>query len=284
MASNKDNKIGLFDSGLGGLTILKAVAKDLPQYDYVFFGDTEHLPLGDKTEEEIYNYTKAGVEELFRRGCSLVIIACNTASAETLRRLQDTFLAAEYPEHRVLGVIIPTIEELTLSLPEQTGQVGGSTKALLLATKRTVESRKYEKELEKHGSNIILHSVATPELVPLIEAGKLEEAIGIAVAVIKEQIGKVGEINTVVLGCTHYTKLKDALRQHFSGRASLGRPSTLNILSQDEIIPRKLALYLENHPEIESHLSRNSTRSIHFSSHRPDYDQTASELLGGVMI
>ncbi|OGG42035.1 glutamate racemase [Candidatus Kaiserbacteria bacterium RIFCSPHIGHO2_01_FULL_46_22] len=267
MNGSNDGKIGLFDSGLGGLTILKAVAKDLPLYDYVFFGDTEHLPLGDKTEEEIYSYTKAGVEELFRRDCSLVIIACNTASAETLRRLQDTFLATEYPERRILGVIIPTIEELIDS---------GAKSALLLATKRTIESSKYEKELEKSGSNITLHSVATPELVPMIEEGKLDEAAEAAVAIIKVQIERVGEIDTIVLGCTHYTKLKDALRRAYGVAPT--------ILSQDEIIPHKLTSYLDNHPEIESYLSRNSTRSIHLSSHRPDYDQIAAELLGGVMM
>lgn len=262
-----DYKIGLFDSGLGGLTILKAVTKALPQYDYVFFGDTAHLPLGDKTEEEIFEYTKAGVEELFERDCALVIIACNTASAETMRRLQDTFLPQKYPDRRILGVIIPTVEELIESK---------SKKALLLATKRTVESGKYGRELLKYGSDIELHSVATPELVPLIESGKSTEASTAAIKIIEEQLTGVGEIDTVILGCTHYAKFKDDLRRAFG--------AALKILSQDEIIPHKLALYLENHPEIESRLSRDSTRSIHLSVHRPDYDQIAADLLGGIIV
>lgn len=257
------SKIGVFDSGLGGLTILKAISAALPQYDYCFFGDTAHLPLGDKTEEEIYGYTKAGVEELLRRDCALVIVACNTASAETLRRLQDTFLAEEYPDRRVLGVIIPTIEELIES---------GSKNALLLATKRTVESRKYEKELEKFGSTIKLSSVATPELVPLIEAGKAEEAVETALKTLRE---RMGEIDTVILGCTHYTKLKDNLRRE------LGE---IKVLSQDEVIPHKLALYLDNHPEMASRLTKTSTRSIKLSQHRQDYDQIAAELLGGIVV
>lgn len=265
------SKIGLFDSGLGGLTILKAVTAKLPDYDYVFYGDTEHLPLGDKTEEEIYSYTKAGVEELFKRGCTLVIIACNTASAETLRRLQDTFLAEEYPDRRILGVIIPTIEELIDS--EASG-------ALLIATKRTVESKKYERELEKHGSDIRLRSVATSKLVPLIEAGKPAEATEAAVQIIKEQMEKTRGIDTIILGCTHYAKIKDALRASFTNTQG-SRPI---ILSQDEIIPNKLATYLKNHPEIESRLSKGRTRTIHLSAHRPDYDQITSELLGGVMV
>ncbi|OGG86010.1 glutamate racemase [Candidatus Kaiserbacteria bacterium RIFOXYB1_FULL_46_14] len=274
-----DYKIGLFDSGLGGLTILKAVTKALPQYDYVFFGDTAHLPLGDKTEEEIFEYTRAGVEELFERDCALVIIACNTASAETMRRLQDTFLPQKYPDRRILGVIIPTVEELIESK---------SKKALLLATKRTVESGKYGRELLKYGSDIELHSVATPELVPLIESGKSAEAANLAIKIIEDQLNGIGEIDTVILGCTHYAKFKDDLRRAFPSampaQAGQTTSATLKILSQDEIIPHKLALYLLNHPEIESRLSRDSTRSIHLSVHRPDYDQIAADLLGGIIV
>lgn len=273
------DKIGLFDSGLGGLTILKAVAAKLPLYDYVFYGDTEHLPLGDKTEEEIFSYTKAGVEALFERGCTLVIIACNTAAAETMRRLQDTFLPEKYPDRRILGVIIPTVEELMAS---------GSKKALLIATKRTVESGKYERELTKYGSDIQLLSIATPELVPLIESGKSEEAATLAKEIIEREINRAGEIDTVILGCTHYAKIKDDLRRHWGGGFAAAPTSTLNpklsFLSQDEIIPEKLAQYLNNHPEIESRLSRSSTRTIHLSAHRPDYDHIVSDLLGGVMM
>ena len=105
-------KIGFFDSGLGGLTILKAVTQALPSYDYEYFGDTAHVPYGNKSEEEIYELTKAGVEHLFEQECALVIIACNTASAETLRKLQDTFLKEEYPDRNILGVIIPMVEEV----------------------------------------------------------------------------------------------------------------------------------------------------------------------------
>jgi glutamate racemase len=105
-------KIGFFDSGLGGLTILKAVVKELPQYDYVYYGDTLHLPYGDKTEEEIFTLTKTGIEYLFEKGCVLVIVACNTASAETLRKLQDSWLLETYPDRKVLGVIVPTLERV----------------------------------------------------------------------------------------------------------------------------------------------------------------------------
>ncbi len=264
---HKEGKVGFFDSGLGGLTILKAVAKELPQYDYVFYGDTANLPLGDKTEEEIYELTKAGVEELFKKGCLLVIIACNTASAETLRRLQDGFLKEHYPDRRILGVVIPTVEALINS---------DSVGTLLIATKRTVESGKYDLEIQNRSSrDIKLYSVPTPGLVPLIESGDSSEALDKAIGIIKAKLSEY-QFDTVILGCTHYTKLKDGLRTHFG--------SSLHFLSQDEIIPKKLTDYLERHPEIKGELGQGSTRSIHLTLHRPDYDNTLRELLGGVMI
>lgn len=258
-------KIGFFDSGLGGITILKAVAKELPQYDYIFYGDTAHLPLGDKTEEEIFAYTKAGVEELFNEGVELVVIACNTASSETLRRLQDGFLKENYPDRRILGVVIPTVEELIDS---------GSESALLIATKRTVDSGKYALELQNRSPReISLKAVATSTLVPMIEGGEGEKALAEAIKTIE---AGVGEGDTVILGCTHYTKLKEGLRAHFGPK--------LKVLSQDEIIPKKLADYLERHPEIKEKLGQGGTRSIKLTLHRPDYNQAIQELLGGVMV
>lgn len=255
--------IGFFDSGLGGLLILKAVAKALPQYDYVYYGDTAHLPYGDKTEAEIYQYTKAALVELFERDCVLVVVACNTASAETLRKIQDSFLVTDYPDRKVLGVIIPTIEEVVMPHYK---------KALLLATKRTVESNKYQKELDKLGDTTQLLSVATPELVPFIELGEKEVAAESAIATIKQS--GVGEGDVVVLGCTHYCLLKDSLRAAFG--------SSLTIISQDEVIPKKLTTYLEHHPEVTSRLSNTGKRVIHLTQHRPDYDRLTAEFLGGV--
>lgn len=257
--------IGFFDSGLGGLLILKAVAKTLPQYDYGYYGDTANVPYGDKTEAEIYELTKAALIELFNRDCVLVIVACNTASSETLRKIQDTFLITEYPDRKVLGVIIPTIEEVTET---------NCSRAVLLATKRTVESNKYEKELQKLGDSIELISIATPELVPFIELGEKDIAAASAIATI-ERAG-VGEGDVVVLGCTHYCLLKDSLREHFG-------PS-LTIVSQDEVIPQKLSLYLEQHPEITSRLSNTGKRVIHLTQHRPDYDRLTAEFLGGAYL
>ena len=257
--------IGFFDSGLGGLLILKAVAKALPHYDYVYYGDTKNLPYGDKSEEEIYELTRTAMAELFKLDCLLVIVACNTASAETLRRIQDTYLQHDYPDRRVLGVIIPSVEEVIEKHYPRT---------LLLATKRTVESRKYELELAKLSPEAVeLVAVATPELVPMIEAHKIDEAVELAAKVIEVE---AREGDAVLLGCTHYTLLKDALRKSFNG--------SLSFISQDEVIPKKLTDYLTRHPEITSRLSSTGKRRIVLTEHRPDYDRLTAEFLGGAYL
>ncbi len=256
--------IGFFDSGLGGLLILKAVAKTLPQYDYVYYGDTAHVPFGDKTEEEIFAFTKQAMMELFKRDCLLVIVACNTSSAETLRRIQDTYLKEEYPDRRILGVIVPTVEEVIEE---------GHRRAILLSTKRTAESGKYERELKKLDEGLELITVPTPELVPLIESGQISKAVEIAVSVI-DVTARVGDV--VLLGCTHYALLKDELRTHFGTK--------FVIVSQDEVIPKKLTDYLQRHPEITSRLSGTGKREIHLTEHRPDYDRLTADFLGGAYI
>ncbi|MEX0917564.1 MAG: glutamate racemase [Candidatus Paceibacterota bacterium] len=253
-------KIGLFDSGLGGLTILKAVMPALPQYEYRYYGDTAHVPYGDRSEEEIYELTKAGVTHLFEEGSVLVILACNTASSETLRRLQDTFLVEQYPDRKILGVIIPTIEEMIQT---------GAQHPLLIATKRTVESRKYDIELGKQNiTDIVLTSIAAPGLVPRIEAGDVVWAEQEAAKLIGEGSATY---DTVVLGCTHYCLLKDLLRQRFG--------ESVNIISQDEIIPRKLAQYLMQHPEIETTLGRGGGYTIHLTSETPAYRESCAAFL-----
>ncbi len=257
-------KIGFFDSGLGGLILLKATAKALPDYDYYYYGDTANLPYGDKTEEEIYEFSKQAMDYLFERDCALVIIACNTASAETLRKLQDKYLPENYPERRILGVIIPTIEALNES---------GCKDTLLIATRRTVDSKKYEKELLLKGlPDIRIDAVATPQLVPLIERGDIHDAVDEAIKIIQTREVRG---DSVILGCTHYTFLKDELRSKFPD---------LTFISQDEVVPEKIKSYLSAHPEIEFKLDRNGKRQIFLTEHRPDYDEVMSQLLGGVYL
>lgn len=231
-------KIGIFDSGLGGKLIAKAIRKKLPEYDYLFYGDTANLPYGDKTEDEIFELTKFAVEELFRRDCALVILACNTASAESLRKLQDTILVGEWQDkwkgRRILGVIVPTVEEII---------DGEHERVLLIGTRRTVESGKYERELRKRDAEVVFTGIPTPELVPLIEGDNREAAHHYVVNLLRTRGN--GNIS-LVLGCTHYTALKAGLMREFPH---------LRILSQDDIIPRKLADYLKRHPDIREKLS-----------------------------
>ncbi len=258
-------KIGFFDSGLGGLLILKAVTKVLPDYDYEFYGDTANLPYGDKTEEEIFKLTKKGVEQLFAKDCLLVIIACNTASAETLRKLQDTILLGKYATRRILGVIIPTAEKVIES---------GLNRVVLFATLRTVESQKYDRELMKLSAEVKLTSKALPKLVPLIESGQQDEAVK---QICEEtRLMKNFGAQVIILGCTHYSLLKDTVR------TALGEGGV--VISQDEIIPGKLKDYLFRHPEIETKLSTNATRNIFLTAHKPEYDGIIKLLMGGVFI
>ena len=255
-------KIGFIDSGLGGLTILKAVAKELPLYEYEFYGDTANVPYGDKSEAEIFALTKAGVEHLLARDCALVIVACNTASAETLRQLQDTILVDEYATRRLLGVIIPTVESVVAT---------NCATVSMIATKRMVNSHKYEAEFEKSGATVTFTSLATPTLVPLIEGGHLEEAKAEVLALTEPLIA--GGAEALILGCTHYTLLKDALRTAYPA---------VTVFSQDEIIPEKLTDYLSRHPEIETKLGRGGKRNIYLTDPNTKYDQAIASLLGGV--
>jgi len=243
-------KIGFFDSGLGGLTILGSVIDRMPEYDYLYYGDTKNLPYGDKSEEEICRYTEEAIRYLFEHDCALVVIACNTASAETLRRLQDTFLKEEYPDRRILGVVIPTIEELI---------AGGSKKTLLVGTRRTIDSRKYDIELQKRDvTHIKLESVPTPALVPLIESGNVMQAYSMLAEVVEGR-----GVDTIILACTHYTLLKNMLRRTFG--------NSLHVISQDEIIPEKLEDYLNRHPEIENRVSENGEYTMHLTKERKEY-------------
>lgn len=257
-------KIGFFDSGVGGLLILRAVREHMPEYTYLYYGDTAHVPYGNRSEAEIYELTKQGVAYLFAHDCALVVIACNTASAESLRRLQDEYLEENYPDRRILGVIIPTVEELIES---------DATSALLIATTRTVESKKYSLELaHRTHTQTNLRACAVPELVPLIEQGKVSKAAKKAIAVIREA---GASCDTVVLGCTHYGVLKKALRKHFE--------SKMTIISQDEIIPYKLEEYVNRHSEIKTRLSTTGKCIIHLTDSGEEYMHTYELILGAAV-
>ena len=244
-------KIGFFDSGRGGLLVAEAVRELLPSYDYVYYGDTAHVPYGDRSESEIYEFTKAGVEYLFANGCLVVILACNTASAEILRTLQDEWLPTHYPDRKLLGVIVPTVEAVLEAK---------CSRVLLLATARTVSAGKYHLELGK--LNILdtkIMAQAATDLVPLIEDDAVVSAIERAAQYITQHVQRGDVIDGVILGCTHYSLLADELRAQFP---------TIRFLAQTEIIPNKLQRYLAAHTELEIQLGRGGTFETFFTGKR----------------
>lgn len=244
---------------------MKAVTKMSPLYDYEFYGDTANLPYGDKSEVEIRELTRLGILHLFKRDCLLVIVACNTASSETLRYLQETILVGEYADHRILGVIIPTVE-VVMEREDK--------RVTLLATKRTVESEKYKREFAKYDQAPELITTAETRLVQLLEAGEVEKANAIIKTHIDEAIKN--NCDSLILGCTHYSLLKDYARS-ISGEE-------LNIIAQDDLIPLKLKQYLSSHKEIEVRLGQLGQRSIFLTNPDPRYDAILATILGGKFI
>jgi len=253
--------IGFFDSGLGGLFVLCHVIRELPAYHYVFLGDTVNVPYGTKSDEEIYALVKESLRMLFDHDCQLVIFACNTASVTALRRIQNEFLPEFFPNRKVLGVIIPTVEE---AIAHESKTVA------IIGTERTIHSGKYGRELSKLDSRINIIALATPALVPLIEEGLLQEAEEEAIALIREKILPTHP-DTLILGCTHYGLLKVKLRETFPD---------LRILAQEEIIPEKLKGYLAKHPEIEETLTRDSRREFFLTKVTPAYTKAIHEWIG----
>jgi glutamate racemase len=253
--------IGIFDSGLGGLVMTKAFQEALPEYDFLYLGDTLHVPYGPRSAEAILRFTTNAVDYLFDKGCPLVIIACNTASANALRRIQQDYLPQNYPDRRALGVIVPTIEA-TIST--------GHTRIGLIGTAFTVESKTYNEELRKLNPAIRLSAKATPLLVPLVE----NEGLKYAKPILEDYLAPLldDEIDSLILGCTHYPLFRSLLSEIL--------PDSVEIIAQNEVVPPKLVEYLKRHPEIESRISKNGKLKGLLTDVTPSYQQTGSVLLG----
>jgi len=255
-------KIGIFDSGLGGLIITHALTKDLPEYDYVYLGDTARVPYGNRTQAEIYQFTKEAMEFLFSKDCKLAIVACNTASAEALRKIQQQFVPQKWPDRKVLGVLIPSAEEAVV-IGKRIG---------VIATQATIDSGAFDRELLKLNSEIEIIKKATPLLVPIIEEGDIKKAK----RVLSEYLADIkNEIDTLILGSTHYARLKNEAQQ------IVGKGIT--IISQDSVIPMKLKDYLARHPEIEKSLSKNIRREYFVTKETAASELLAQELMGEVV-
>jgi len=254
-------KIGIFDSGLGGLIILKEIIKKLPQYDYIYLGDNARTPYGNRSREVIYDFTKQAVDFLFKQDCQLIIIACNTATAEALFKIQNEWLPRVMGnEYRVLGVIRPVVEKAIMVGKKKIGVIG---------TKGTVNSHVYIEEIQKQKPQLEVLQQACPLLVPLVEEGwqKTDVTKRVLRAYLKPL--KLAKVDTLILGCTHYPIL-------FKEIQGIMGPRT-KVLHSGEIVADSLANYLTRHPEIDSQLDKNSLNKFFVTDLSAHYQKLGEE-------
>lgn len=258
--------IGVFDSGYGGLTVLKEITARLPQYDYIYLGDNGRAPYGNRSFETIYQYTWQCVQWFFAQGSPLVILACNTASAKALRSIQQNNLPEYYPDRRVLGVIRPTTEVI--------GNFSKTKKIGILATNGTVQSDSYPIEIRKFFPEANVYQQACPMWVPLVENNeyKNEGADYFIQKNIQQILQQDDEIDTLLLACTHYPLLMDKIKQFL--------PKDITVLAQGEIAANSLADYLRRHPEIESLISKEGKRKFFTTDSAEDFDAHAKVFYG----
>ncbi len=254
--------IGVFDSGYGGLTILRELRKELPQYDYLYLGDNARAPYGSRSFEVVYRYTLEAVRELFARGCPLVILACNTASAKALRTIQQRDLPDLDPSKRVLGVIRPTVEIL--------GDVSESRHVGVLGTPGTVASHSYMIETLKLFPDMVVTEQACPLWAAIVESSEADSDG--ADYFVKKRVNTLlqrdPEIDTIVLGCTHYPLLLNKIRKYV--------PDGTHILEQGILVAESLKDYLCRHPEMECRLSKKGTADYMTSEKPENFDSLAS--------
>lgn len=258
--------IGVFDSGYGGLTILKEMRRLLPQYDYLYLGDNARAPYGNRSFDVVFDFTRQAVEELFRQGCRLVILACNTASAKALRSIQQRVLPIFYPDRRVLGVILPTVEKL--------GELSTTRHIGILGTPGTVNSHSYRMEIKKLYPDMTVVEQACPMWVPLVETN---EATGpgadyFVKKYIDSILGTDPLIDTLILGCTHYPILLPKIKEYV--------PAGTLIIAQGEIVAESLKDYLQRHQEMDCLCSKNGSITFLTTENPDKFNSLASTFLG----
>ena len=258
--------IGVFDSGYGGLTIMKDFIKLLPQYDYCYLGDNARTPYGTRSFETVYRYSLECVKYLFEEGCKLVILACNTASAKALRSIQQRDLPLLDSQLRVLGVIRPSAEVI--------GQYTHSGHVGVLATSGTVQSLSYPIEIKKINPHIQVFQEACPMWVPLVENNEyLNDGADYFVRKhIDNLLRQSPDIDAMILACTHYPLLMDKISKY--------TPAGVRILSQGDIVAQSLVDYLQRHPEIDIKLTKNGLRIFRTSDSPELFDKYASIFWG----
>jgi glutamate racemase len=257
-----EGPIGVFDSGYGGLTVLKEIVRELPAYDYLYLGDNARTPYGTRSFDTVYHYTLECVTHLFEMGCPLVILACNTASAKALRTIQQNDLPRLYPDRRVLGVIRPTTEIL--------GQYTRTREVGILGTAGTVASNSYPIEIAKFFPDIKVYQQACPLWVPLVESGESADpgADYFVEKYLRQIMARSSGIDTLVLGCTHYPLLAPKIRQYV--------PKHMGLISQGDIVARSLADYLLRHPEMEERCSRKGQLTFYTTDEETAFERLAT--------
>ena len=258
--------IGIFDSGYGGLTVLKEIVAQLPQYDYLYLGDNARAPYGTRSFDTVYQYTFECVQWFFNQGCSLVVLACNTASAKALRTIQQNDLAKIDGTKRVLGVIRPTTE--IIGSLSKTKQVG------ILGTNGTVQSNSYPIEINKFYPEIKVYQHACPMWVPLIENSEYNSpgADYFVKKDIEHLLGQSKDIDTILLACTHYPLLMEKIMEAV--------PTGITILTQGKIIANSLGDYLSRHPEMDEKCSKGGKLSFFTTDSPGDFDTHAAVFFG----
>jgi glutamate racemase len=264
--STPSKKIGVFDSGYGGLTVLKEIVKQLPQYDYLYLGDNARAPYGTRSFETVYEYTLECVKKLFELDCELVLLACNTASAKALRTIQQKDLLSLAPNKRVLGVIRPTTE--IVGNYTKTNVVG------VLGTSGTITSNSYPIEIEKFYPQLTVVQEACPMWVPLVENNEFESegADYFIQKNLNSLLEKGKNIDTIILGCTHYPLLINKIKKFL--------PEGIKLISQGEIVATSLIDYLNRHAEIEQQLSKGKSIQYLTTDSSENFDKAASIFVG----
>lgn len=256
--------IGVFDSGYGGLTILQAIHRALPEYATIYLGDNDRAPYGDKTDEEILQFTRQGVEALFQKGCVVVILGCNTASAAALRHLQQEWLPHTYPDRRILGILVPTVEEIS-----------GSTnnRVAILATAHTVATNAYEREIHKLNPSIQVTQYACNNLAGMIESfGADGENVKQEAKRCVEDLFSHHSLNAILLGCTHYDFIADYIQSLL--------PKNTTLIRQPDIVAKSLQKYLSHHSEIASRIEKSGKRTYFTTGNPTEVSTKSTKLMG----
>ncbi|WP_207420540.1 glutamate racemase [Desertivirga brevis] len=264
--SEKNGPIGVFDSGYGGLTVFKEIVKQLPEYDYLYLGDNARVPYGTRSFETVYKYTWECVQHLFEKGCKLVILACNTASAKALRSIQQNNIPNLPDFRRVLGVIRPTAEIV--------GELTKTRKVGILATQGTISSESYVLEIGKFFPDIDVVQEACPMWVPLVENNEFNSngADYFIQKNLNNILEKVSDIDTLILACTHYPLLLGKIKQYL--------PGNVQVVSQGGLVAASLKDYMVRHPEIERLCSKGGISEFYTTESTESFNEKAAIFLG----